>query len=157
MGQLAAQTFIGKPCLACGGTFRYSGGQCVKCNQRAQMVEGTPCRACGGTLRYASTNKCVSCKRTAARKFQSTHFSRYGSHFYKKLGVSMADYFAIAEAQEWACKICGNIPKTRMHLDHCHKTMQVRGLLCGTCNKGLGQFKDNPELLDAAARYLRRC
>lgn len=147
----------GKPCRRCGETYRYVGGQCINCNQRAPTVKGPPCRACQGVLKYASSNKCVPCKRAAARKFQNTHFNRYGSHLYKRLGITMADYFALAEAQEWRCKICEKIPQTRMHLDHCHKTMRVRGLLCGTCNKGLGQFRDDPKLLEVAARYLQSC
>ena len=123
----------------------------------AKTYIGVACRACGGTIRFIVSNKCVPCKRASARKFQNVHFNRYGSHLYKRLGITMTDYFAMAEAQEWKCKICNIIPKTRMHLDHCHKTMKVRGLLCGTCNKGLGQFRDNPEILEAAARYIRQC
>lgn len=157
MKSLPDNMFHGKPCRTCDGTFRYAGGQCVGCSQRARTIKGLPCRICNDTLKYVSTNKGVPCRRAAARKFQNTHFNRYGSHLYKRLGITMADYFAIAEAQEWKCKICEKIPAKRMHLDHCHRTMKVRGLLCGTCNKGLGQFKDNPKLLEAAARYLQPC
>lgn len=39
-------------------------------------------------------------------------------------------------------------------IDHCHTTGKVRGLLCPTCNSGLGHFKDNPETLIKAAQYL---
>ncbi|MEU7934145.1 endonuclease domain-containing protein [Micromonospora echinofusca] len=39
-------------------------------------------------------------------------------------------------------------------MDHCHNSRQVRGLLCGECKIGLGAFKDSPEALMAAARYL---
>jgi hypothetical protein len=42
-----------------------------------------------------------------------------------------------------------------LHLDHCHETGEIRGILCGTCNQGLGMFGEDAELLDAAARYLR--
>lgn len=149
--------FHGKPCRTCGATLRYAGGQCINCSRKSPTFKGVPCRTCAGVLRYASTKNCVACRRAAARKFQNTHFARYGSHIYKRLGITMADYFTIAEAQGWSCKICGKTPKARMHLDHCHKTMRVRGLLCGTCNKGLGQFKDSAALLDAAAEYLRSC
>lgn len=44
----------------------------------------------------------------------------------------------------------------QLHIDHCHKTQHFRGLLCMNCNTGVGQFKDNPDLLRAAADYLER-
>lgn len=57
------------------------------------------------------------------------------------------------------CIICGVIPtKDALSIDHDHQTMNVRGALCVNCNLGLGHFKDDPELLRLAARYLEgRC
>lgn len=53
------------------------------------------------------------------------------------------------------CHICGsNMPL--MAVDHCHKSEKPRGVLCRGCNTGLGCFKDNPLLLEAAAAYLRK-
>jgi hypothetical protein len=42
----------------------------------------------------------------------------------------------------------------RMHLDHCHQSGQVRGVLCRNCNVALGLMADNPERLRRAAEYL---
>lgn len=50
------------------------------------------------------------------------------------------------------CAICKQ--ETKLHVDHCHTTNKVRGLLCPACNKGLGHFKDNVELLNNARNYL---
>ena len=41
------------------------------------------------------------------------------------------------------------------HLDHCHETGATRGILCPSCNQGLGKFREDAALLEAAARYLR--
>ncbi len=72
-------------------------------------------------------------------------------------GITMAQYDAMLEKQGGVCKICGtNTPggRGRYHVDHCHKTGKIRGLLCNRCNIGLGQFKDNSKILTAAAHYL---
>jgi len=64
----------------------------------------------------------------------------------------------IAE-QDGLCAICrrparGRGHEARLHLDHDHRTGALRGALCGHCNKGIGHFYDDPELLRAAATYL---
>ncbi|WP_244524233.1 endonuclease VII domain-containing protein [Geodermatophilus dictyosporus] len=58
------------------------------------------------------------------------------------------------EAQGGACAICEVQPAA--HVDHDHDTGRVRQLLCFGCNGGLGQFKDDPTVLRAAARYVER-
>mgnify|MGYP000094078581 FL=1 len=63
------------------------------------------------------------------------------------------------EAQDYKCAICGNedeVEGRRLAIDHCHSTGDVRGLLCGKCNRGLGLFYDNQELLNKAIQYLKQ-
>lgn len=81
----------------------------------------------------------------------------------KAFGLTEADFNRMYEAQKGVCKICGEDPgghwlnpnvKT-LHIDHCHKTNKVRGLLCLRCNSALGLFRDNPKLLEKAAAYLK--
>ena len=66
------------------------------------------------------------------------------------------------DAQEGRCAICtttmtiGGTTSTSVSADHCHATGRQRSLLCCSCNSGLGKFRDAPELLEAAADYLRR-
>lgn len=50
------------------------------------------------------------------------------------------------------CVICGSVDD--LHIDHDHVTNQVRGKLCGPCNRGLGLFKDDPQRLRSAADYM---
>jgi hypothetical protein len=75
----------------------------------------------------------------------------------KKWGLTMADLDAMLEAQGGVCAICKGVDwgHRRASIDHCHKTGQIRGLLCHKCNIGLGHYNDDPELLIAAAQYLK--
>ena len=77
--------------------------------------------------------------------------------FKKKYGVTLDDYDRLLQAQGGRCAICGGVSRgrsERFHVDHCHKTGRVRGLLCNPCNRGLGLLADNPELIDKAAAYI---
>lgn len=60
--------------------------------------------------------------------------------------------------QKKRCAICGK-HQTRVWkhfgVDHNHITGQVRGLLCQSCNLGLGAFKDSPAILKKALKYLK--
>jgi len=53
-----------------------------------------------------------------------------------------------------ACAICGR--ERPLYKDHCHVSGERRDLLCIRCNTGLGQFGDDPALLESAARYVQR-
>lgn len=72
-------------------------------------------------------------------------------------GITLEDYERRFLEQGGRCKICettDSSPSLRFHVDHCHVTGKVRGLLCFNCNSGLGQFKDDADLLRKAAEYL---
>lgn len=75
----------------------------------------------------------------------------------ERYGVTPKQYYAVLKKQGGGCYICGSTPKKRkLHIDHCHKTGQVRGLLCMRCNRGLSWFSDSPERLSRAAKYLKK-
>jgi hypothetical protein len=76
-------------------------------------------------------------------------------HLRRKFGITQADYDALLERQGGGCAICGKPPgKISLHVDHDHETGEVRGLLCVGCNNALGQFHDDPALLDRAIDYV---
>ncbi len=54
------------------------------------------------------------------------------------------------------CAVCVQVGVERRHVDHDHRTGEVRGILCVNCNGGLGQFRDDPAVLRRAADYLDR-
>jgi hypothetical protein len=76
-------------------------------------------------------------------------------------GLTPEKYEAMELAQEGRCAICrADSPNSKRskhwHIDHCHTTNQVRGLLCHGCNTGLGSFKDDTERLRLAIAYLEK-
>ena len=71
------------------------------------------------------------------------------------VGIEAYDYFF--NKQNGLCAICGLPPgKKGFHIDHDHKTGKIRGLLCVCCNLGLGGFRDNPNILQNAIKYLEK-
>ena len=74
-------------------------------------------------------------------------------------GIGLQEYEEMLRQQGGRCAICeaieADVRGCRLHVDHCHATGAVRGLLCSNCNHGLGKFADLPERLEQAALYLR--
>lgn len=78
-------------------------------------------------------------------------------HLKKKYGITESEYDQLLKIQNGCCAICGvDVAggRGRFHVDHCHKTGVVRGLLCSRCNMGLGSFLDDIEILNKAMKYL---
>lgn len=78
-------------------------------------------------------------------------------HIAKRYGMSVEAYRLLLENHGGLCGICGN-PETAknktLSVDHNHRTGKVRGLLCGRCNKTIGFFHEDLELLEKAKKYL---
>jgi hypothetical protein len=79
------------------------------------------------------------------------------AYYRRTFGISADDFDALLEAQGGVCAICACAPEREasFHLDHDHVTGDIRGVLCLSCNQGVGQFQDDPELLERAAAYVR--
>lgn len=69
-----------------------------------------------------------------------------------RLGIGLDDYEAMIAAQKNRCATCGD--EGRLEIDHCHASGRIRKLLCGPCNRALGQAKDDPKRLRALAAYV---
>lgn len=121
---------------------------------RADALTSEKTRSCG----------CLQKDELSLRK---VHGYRYGSDDYKthhkdlrlqrKYGITLEDYFEIIDRQDGQCAICSTdiseLDHTA-HLDHCHETGRVRGVLCRRCNTGIGMLDDSADLLIKAAEYL---
>lgn len=74
----------------------------------------------------------------------------------KQFGITLDVYNALLQSQNGKCKLCGQPqPNRDLAVDHDHVTGRIRGLLCTTCNVGLGALGDNEEGLLKALAYIR--
>ena len=96
-----------------------------------------------------------------ARRLQAEGVSIAGWHrsrILRRYGLTLAGFHALDDAQGGRCAICGGPPSgpgNRLHVDHCHATGTVRGLLCGNCNTAVGLMADDPGRLLSAVAYLK--
>jgi hypothetical protein len=76
----------------------------------------------------------------------------------RKYGISNNEFLSLKSKQNGNCAICFNKlkPGIYSHLDHCHKTGKIRGILCNTCNRGLGYLQDSQDNLKSALKYLKK-
>lgn len=72
----------------------------------------------------------------------------------KKYSISIEEYEKMLIAHNNKCAICKKQSKNILNVDHNHKTNEIRGLLCTSCNTALGGFKDSIELLQEAINYI---
>lgn len=141
------------------------------------------CRKCGDTKpisdfyvksRVGTTGKDYSaslagysdaCKRCHADRVAERR-KRLGDEYTKsfkdweyrrKYGIRLDEYNQMFADQNGCCAICGKHQtefKKSLAVDHDHETGKVRALLCVNCNLGVGCFRDDSDLLQAAIRYL---
>lgn len=111
------------------------------------------CRMCGEVKPHsewhrnttASDGLATRCKACRAAEGRASHLKR-------NYGLTEAERDAMVAAQRGLCVICLAAPP--VHVDHCHKTGRVRGVLCFNCNSAIGKLGDNPDAVRRAAAYL---
>ena len=127
----------------------------------------------GGKTRYASW--CRGCKYEGTDRWRRDHLEYHrrwkrkhkakakvlqARRDIKKRGITAELYDQMAAAQNGCCAICRrpeqHSTKTRLSIDHCHKTKRIRGLLCSLCNQGLGCLGEDPQRLMAAIEYIAK-
>ena len=105
---------------------------------------------------------CKSCKNTL-RKTQKSYQNKEGQKFkrvYNNYNLTENELNSLYLSQDKRCKIC-NIQYEKvsehggLYIDHCHSTGKVRGLLCASCNRLLGNCKDDINILNSAIQYLQ--
>ena len=140
--------------------------QCSRCGETKPVSEFHPHAHIARGYQYWC-KECLAESRRLERAEGNRDLRMRRKHVLKATyGITVEDYEAMYERQGGCCAICGEfkIPWEPGHgaegrtkflvVDHCHETSRVRGLLCFRCNCGLGQFREDPDILLAAIDYL---
>jgi hypothetical protein len=104
-------------------------------------------RQCKECAHARQAERIVERRRTGALPTRADRLRR-------EYGLTPEQVQVMREEQNDSCAICGLAFGERLHIDHCHETGHVRALLCHNCNLGLGHFRDDPELMQKAIRYV---
>lgn len=98
------------------------------------------------------------------KKYFKTDSGRYIRFIYAldyNYGLSEESFCRLRDETKGVCPVClreftYDNSGTKMVVDHCHDTGEVRGVLCSNCNIGLGKIGDTLESSERLVKYLRR-
>lgn len=105
--------------------------------------------------RYADDEATREYYKTQAKQYRINNPGRRRqAEIQNRYGLTVNQYDALLESQNNACAICLSVFTKTPHVDHCHATQRVRGLLCTHCNMAIGLFQDEVGKLSRAIAYL---
>ena len=90
------------------------------------------------------------------RRYHSNPENEFDRRLRRRYGISLKDYNNVLFSQNGVCALCHKQQTRMLTVDHDHKSGDIGGLLCYSCNLGLGLFRDHPEHLIEAAQYLNK-
>ena len=138
---------------------------CGKCKQekpRSEFHKGRGkdglrswCKACVAEYNRQHYQDNIEHHREYQREWQATDRRRLRNQqnwFKRKYGLTLEERQAMVDEQEGRCYLCKK--ECELHVDHDAERCIVRKMLCGSCNRGIGQLGHDPELLRRAADYL---
>lgn len=124
---------------------------------------------------YADPEKRRECARSWAQRMRERNPEKYreyqnrwraaqtperrrANRFKHRYGITAEQHKAMMDAQDGKCAVCMKPEEKKrghyLHVDHCHKTGRVRGLLCSACNRAAGFLGDSAARLRRLADYL---
>ena len=124
---------------------------CKEIKKLSAFRKAPPCR------RATHVSYCLPCERLYRQWwYAQSSAAQARSRAAQRRGTTDEQVAAIFKSQGNKCAICkGTEPKgNNWHLDHDHKTGTNRGVLCGSCNRGIGYLQDDPSICTKAATYL---
>lgn len=131
---------------------------CPKCGASDWTTRNrcNPCDAAKARAKWAADPEAARAKdRDKHRRWRKANPEKRRAQDLRALyRIDKVDVARLLEEQGNECPICGRDEPTCV--DHSHRTGRVRGILCRQCNAGLGQFRDDPTLIEAAIAYLEK-
>lgn len=106
--------------------------------------------------KYYWENK-EACNLNAKKHYQKNKLKYKENNLRNKHDISFEDFESFLQIQDNQCKIyhCELDNAKNTHIDHCHSSGKIRGILCSNCNTALGKFKDCIEFLQSAIQYIK--
>jgi hypothetical protein len=133
--------------------------KCSKCKQEKQKCEFYKDKS----QKTGLNSICIACQKEKDKKRFSSELgiiTMLKTQYKRKYNITIDDYYRLYEVQNGKCAICDaedpGAKKGRLFVDHDHRTKEIRGLLCYSCNMLLGHSKDNSKILSKAIQYLTK-
>jgi len=104
-------------------------------------------------MKYGKANICKECNSAKQRDDYKSHKYKQKLQTRKRYGIEYEEYEKRMETSH-CCEACGR--EENLVYDHDHTTMEFRGVLCRTCNAGLGQLGDTLEAINKMVTYLKK-
>lgn len=133
---------------------------CCVCKEEKPKTDFNVCGKNQHTRRPWLSAHCKECGKERSKDYNRSNQHRQRAKRYaRRYGITITEYEKLLLDQNERCAICCSVePGSHFNyfsIDHDHATGEVRGLLCDHCNRGLGYFRDDPEILRAAIGYVR--
>lgn len=132
-----------------------------KCCSKCQVVRTADHFHKDAKMSDGLQNWCINCVSSYGKRRRVKDSREPWRHqLIAKYGITHEQYEKMLFHQNGLCAICGSKQSHRgsdhLFVDHCHKTGKVRALLCHGCNAGIGQLREDPQILENAILYLKK-
>ncbi len=139
-GESKLLTYFNKVINRNGTKAKYCSSECKKCFNKKRR-EGEWRRSSSRRRKYYLENREKS----------------KNKELIKTYGITLKEFNEMRKRQDYLCLICEKHESDSnkgLHIDHCHESNKVRGLLCNSCNLAIGQLKHNVTIMNKAIKYL---
>ncbi|MBP7709873.1 MAG: endonuclease VII domain-containing protein [Rickettsiales bacterium] len=131
-------------------------------------MKGKICTKCGcekpisyfHKMRDTKRSDCKECRNSYLREWSRKNPEKKREQKYRtRYGITLKQYEELLALQNHTCAICGKGEHVRKNdkyflVDHCHKTGEVRGLLCHRCNQAIAQLNEDPSSSLRLIKYI---